>query len=160
MSDNNESEDEAREGHSYEGVEAAAIQKEVTDLQNLWNAYVELTSDGRVAAGLHPPPAFMAMYSALLDINKPLEAIMDIVEHTQENYDALSSTLTRVVAFGDAMFRFGQWCVSQGLLHANAIQCQCGAVDDDELSEVANSDVKVDLSDDALRAWLEGGKGA
>lgn len=147
-------------GHMYEGEEAAAIQKEATNLQLLWNAYIELMANGNINVGLHPPPAFMAMYSALLDINQPLEEVISTIEHTTENFEALQGAMARIVAFGDAMFRFGQWCVSQGMLHANAIQCQCGTPTDDALKDVVDGGVKVDLSDDALKAWLEGGKGA
>ena len=152
MSDNNKG------SHAYEGEEAEALQKEVNDLQNLWNAYIELTSDSRIEVGLHPPPAFMAMYAALLEINPPLVEVVEVVEHTQEVFEALQTAMTRVVAFADAMFRFGQWCVSQGMLHANATQCQCGTPTDDEIKEVADGGVKVDLSDEALKAWLDGGK--
>lgn len=130
MSDDND----VPPGHTFDGEEAKTIQKEVNDLQNLWNAYVELTGNSSISVGLHPPPAFMAMYSVLLNINQPLGEIINAVEHTQEVYEALQVAMTRIVAFGDAMFSFGQWCVSQGVLHANAFQCKCGSVDDGELT--------------------------
>lgn len=141
--------DEHSEHHdrACEVDEVVALQKETADLSNLWNAYIEHLVDGRIITGIHPPPAFMAIYTALIGSVRPLDDLVACVEQSEENWEVIQATLINVVAFGDMMLRFGQWCASNGLLYANATPCRCGTV-----------------TDDALKVWLagpaEGGTGA
>lgn len=142
-------------GHRYEGEEAEQIMIEMKDLQNLWNHFVELQTSGRIPVGIHPPPAFMGLYAALMEANSPLDELLENhLSSTPEVLEAVEDAMLKIVAFGDAMYRFGQWCVQQGMLHANAVPCKCGAVNDDELRDLTAP--VVDLSDESLRNFVEG----
>lgn len=125
---------------NYTADEKAVIEREVEALSNLWNAHMQEVGDSNIPYGVHPPPSIFALYHTLLTSHHSSPAVFMAEFADSEDSERwehfIEETMGRVVAYGDVMFRFGQWCVSRGLLHANLIPCKCASVTDDMLSQL------------------------
>lgn len=113
--------------------------KQTIDLVNLWNAFSDELQSTDVYQGVHPPPALVNYYTAILTTNNPLEPVVDIVQDKLVEEPSMRAALVRaigeIVTYGDVLFRFAQYCAARGFLYSNLIQCECGKVSDDELEK-------------------------
>lgn len=108
-------------GHGYTEEELKEIHDELFGLIRLWNAYAQQQQDGANVKP-HMPPAMLAFHTSMTSDNPHIEPLAQLREAHPELYAELSNVL---VQYGDAMFNFGQYCVMQGLLHANMLPCNC-----------------------------------
>jgi hypothetical protein len=130
------------EEHKFSGEEAATIAKEIERLTELWNVYIAQLFDGDQALSVHTPPALASVYSVLLTDHSPLLPLLGFVRPTQRATLAAKLALANIASYGDTMFRFGQWCVAQGVKYADFTQCKCGTVSDTELFELVQKETE------------------
>ena len=117
--------------------EEQEIEKQTQDLLLAWNELSDRYFNGDVHHGEHPPPALMSIYEAILTTHNPLQVVsavsMGMTPDGLTFGEALTEALGQIIAYGDTMFRFAQFCTTRGLLHANLVPCNCNTVSDEEL---------------------------
>lgn len=126
---------EYAEFHNYTETEVRNINRETYDVFNLWNAMgAEITSQS-IPAPLHTAPSLLHFLIVSLEQTQPIAALVPhmLEPMTQETSEAVDEVMVKIVAFGDFLFRFGQYCANRGLLYSNLTQCNCGKVTDDAI---------------------------
>lgn len=81
------------------------------------------------SSAIHPPPALAEAAGEIAVV------FLNRVGINADNVDEqmTSDAFHAMMAYGAAMFHFGQHTMQRGLLHANLTQCDCLEVTDDDI---------------------------
>lgn len=107
---------------TYSNKDAYEAAGEVNNLCNLWNAFTHHHNNSSETSE-HQPPALYALQSMILDKVPDNSIVAALREQlTTEVYGLLED---EIVEYAATLFRFGQFCVTQGMLYANMTPCKC-----------------------------------
>jgi len=130
------------EATCYTEEELETCRREAKDVLRLWNAFSELVQNSPALTGTHPPPAMTEHYLAMLNGNSPFETLLPLLPQDEDTLREATVTLWNTIAYGDVLFRFGQYCVSQELFHGKLVRCKCDALTDEDLKDFLGEEGK------------------
>jgi hypothetical protein len=115
--------------HTYTDEEAETIAQQSATMLAIWNNMADVLRASAEYDGIHPPPALHEHMMSMVRGNNPLDPILLVAPRGENVTRALDLSLGNILAFGDALYRFGQYCASRGLRYGELIKCNCARVD-------------------------------
>lgn len=113
------------------------LQEEGRTLANLWNAQSVEQQNSATPHSVHPAPAVEHLLCKLLaHPGGPLDILRLTVPDEGSIDERLVDIVYVMVTYGDALFRFGQYCALRGLLYSNLTACKCSNVSVDDINRL------------------------
>lgn len=112
--------------HVFDELSHERIVEQFDSIEKLLEKFFDELHNSNKSLAPHIPPAMFGL--ALIMMGDEHSPVSDLGEQVQNNPDLaepLQAVCAKIVAYGDMMFRFGQFCTTQGLWHEGLVQCNC-----------------------------------
>lgn len=112
---------------THDKEELEQVQNEHEHLRTTWIRFMDEILNG-VSYERHAPPALMSACLKIVESQSGIEVPSDA-------NPMLAVPFHTMADYGATMFIFGQFCMKDGFLAGNMVQCGCDQIDDQDLKD-------------------------